>query len=294
LGKLTLIADTRERLDRFLVRSLPEYSRTRLSKLVDEGLVLVEGKPATKSGLALEIGWVIELDEPAEAAAHDLTPAEIPLDVVWEDEHFLIVNKPRGLATHPAPSLREPSLVNALLARGDALSTAGGEFRPGIVHRLDKETTGLLLVAKSDRVHVALAKQIEAKTARREYLAIVHGEVLRPKFRVDSPIGRDPKLRQRMAIEPRGKPAITDVEVIRRVPAGTLLRCQLQTGRTHQIRVHLTSIGHPVLGDRVYAPKSLQDAPLQLHAWRLTVLHPITGETIEAEAAPPDDFLAQP
>jgi len=240
----------------------------------------------------LEIGSEVTLDEPQEAEAHDLTPAEIPLDVLFEDESFLIVNKPRGLATHPAASLKEPSLVNALLARSHALSTVGGDFRPGIVHRLDKETTGLLIIAKNDAAHVNLAKQIESKSAERRYFANVAGNVERERFVIDAPIGRDKAVRQKMAVDPKGKHALTHVKLITRHSAGTLVALRLETGRTHQIRVHLRAIGNPVLGDSTYSPKEHGQGPLQLHAAYLEVDHPISGERMRFFAAPPEDFAA--
>ncbi len=288
---MRLISDRRERLDIFLARMLPEHSRTKLSKLIGTGVVLVEGE-AAKPSLMLEIGLPIDLDEIAENSPHDLTPAEITLDIVYEDDIMLVVNKPRGLATHPAVSLHEPSLVNALLARSHSLSEVGEEFRPGIVHRLDKETTGLLMVAKTDAAHVALARQIELKTAERRYFANVGGDVEREQFVIDAPIGRDRTNRQRMAVDPKGKRAVTHVHRIARHDQGTLVGVRLETGRTHQIRVHLRAVGNPVVGDALYAPKKLASGVLQLHAAYLAVDHPVTGERLQVYVAPPEDFAA--
>lgn len=282
-------ADQPERLDKFLARTFPDQSRTKLARLVDEGQVLVDGK-AAKPSLKLETGMRVELDEPADKDAHDLTPAEIPLQIVFEDDHLLVVNKPRGLAAHPAASLKEPSLVNALLARSHELSQAGGSFRPGIVHRLDKDTTGLMVVAKTDPAHAALAKQIESKSAERRYLAVVAGEFEHERFKIDAPIARDRRNRLKMAVDPKGKPALTHIRRLARVTAGILLAVKLDTGRTHQIRVHLSSIGHPVLGDTIYAPKNFQEGPLQLHAAMLAFDHPSTGARIVCYAPPPADF----
>lgn len=240
-------------------------------------------------------GMRIDVPEIEDRESHDLTPANIPLEIVYSDEDVMVVNKPRGLATHPASSLKEPSLVNALLGLGGELSSAGGDFRPGIVHRLDKETTGAILIAKNDNAHASLAKQIEKRTAGREYLAVIDGDLAVDGdwLRIEAPIGRDPRNRLKMAVVKEGKPATTLVQVLGRCDAGTVVRCRLETGRTHQIRVHLSSIRHAVLGDSLYAGKHLQTAPLQLHAWRIAFDHPVTGARIEVEAKPPEDFLGR-
>ncbi len=288
---IRILGDQPERLDKLLARRLPEHSRSRLAKLIASDSVTVDGVVA-RSSLKVEVGQVVELPEITETAAHDLTPADIELEVVFEDEWLLVVNKPRGLATHPAPSLKEPSLVNALLGRGQALSQGSEPWRPGIVHRLDKDTTGLMLVAKSDRAHGLLSAQMASRWAERRYLAIAMGEIERDRTRVEAPIGRDPRNRQRMAVVSGGKPAITHVEKLARVDAGTLVGCKLETGRTHQIRVHLQAIAHPVVGDRLYGPKGQEPSPLQLHAAMLAFKHPITEEQLELFAAPPSDFMA--
>lgn len=269
---------------------LPEHSRTRLVKLIDEGKVLVRGKPE-RSSFKLEPGMEVEMDEVPPIAAHDLTPAEIPLNVVYEDDILLVVDKPRGLASHPASSLKEPSLVNALLSRSHSLSQAGGDFRPGIVHRLDKDTTGLMVVAKTDAAHVSLAKQIEEKTAERRYFAVVAGDVERDVFTVDAPMARDKLNRLKMAVDNNGKRAITHVRKVIRLDRGTLLAIKLETGRTHQIRVHLRAVGLPVIGDAIYAPKPYTAGTLQLHAAYLAFDHPETGERIVTFVSPPDDFI---
>jgi 23S rRNA pseudouridine1911/1915/1917 synthase len=289
-----LIADREERLDRFIARSLPLFSRSRLTELIDAGQVLVDGA-VEKRSFRLSVGMKVEVPAPEDRAAHDLSPASIPIEVLYEDEDVMVVSKPRGLATHPAPSLREPSLVNALLGRGASLSTAGGEFRPGIVHRLDKETTGAILIAKTDAAHASLAKQIERRTAGREYLAVIEGDLAVDGdwLRIEAPVGRDPRNRLKMTITRDGKPATTLVQVVGRVDAGTVVRCRLETGRTHQIRVHLSSINHPVLGDSIYAPKRLLTLPLQLHAWRIAFDHPRSGARVEVEAPPPADFVGK-
>ena len=292
MTSINLVAESAERLDRFLARRLPEHSRTKLVRLIEAGEVTVDGV-VQKPSFKLEPGMEIALDEPQEKAAHDLTPADIPLDVVYEDDAMLIVNKSRGLASHPAASLDEPSLVNALLARGTRLSEVGESFRPGIVHRLDKETTGLMVVAKTDAAHVALAKQMEGRTAERRYLAVVGGAVERERFIVDMPIGRDPKHRVRMGVVPDGKPARTHVKRLATLDAGTLLACRLETGRTHQIRVHLAYHAMPVLGDALYAPRAERDGPLQLHAAYLALDHPSEGRRLVFHAEPDEEFLGR-
>ncbi len=289
---MELIANAEERLDKFLARMLPEHSRSKLARMVEEGAVLVRGK-VEKSSFKLSKGMVITLEDPADQEAHDLTPADIPLEIVYEDDHLLVVNKPRGLAAHPAASLKEPSLVNALLARSHDLSSAGGDFRPGIVHRLDKDTTGLMVVAKTDTAHVHLAKQIEGKSAERRYFAVAAGNVEQERFRIDAPIARDRRNRLKMAVDPLGKPATTHIIRIARLDAGWLLGVRLETGRTHQIRVHLSSLAMPVLGDVIYAPKAYQSGALQLHAAYLSFDHPLTGKRVECFALPPEDFLGR-
>ena len=283
-------ADGFERLDKFLTSQLPEYSRSRLTEVIDAGLVTVDGRPR-KASFRIEPGMVIELDAPGDRLPHTLEPYDLPLDVVFEDEFVLVVNKPRGLATHPAASLKEPTLVNALLARGQGLSAGSESFRPGIVHRLDKETTGLIMIAKTDLAHRRLAEQIGEKTAGREYLAIAIGDIEKDRMTIESPIGRDPRNPVKMTLISDGKPAITHVRRLQRIEAGTLVACRLETGRTHQIRVHLKGIGHPVLGDPLYAALEFQRVPLQLHAWKLSFDHPISGDRVSVSAPPPADFV---
>lgn len=221
-----------------------------------------------------------------------MTPADIEIEILFEDDELLVANKPRGMATHPAPTLHEPSLVNALLARGHGLSSVGEAFRPGIVHRLDKETTGVILVAKTDGAHRDLSAQIASKSASRTYLAVCAGKPDQETFEVDAPLGRDRTNRLKMAVDPNGKAAQSRFELLATLDAGSLMRVDLRTGRTHQIRVHASSIGHPVLGDRVYAPKRIAEGrPLQLHAWRIGFVHPRSRVRLEVVAPPPEDFL---
>lgn len=287
---MTLTVDRNERLDKYLAQVLPDHSRSKLAAIIKNELVSVDGKPR-KASFPLSAGMVITLDQPTDAAPHDLTPADIPLEVLFEDEYMLVVNKPRGLVTHPGITVKSPSLVNALLARPHSLSGTAGDFRPGIVHRLDKETTGLLVVAKTDLAHVGLAKQIESKTAERRYFAVVQGSPDQDKFKIDAPIARDQKNRQRMAVNTHGRRAVTHVKLLSRLDSGCLLALRLETGRTHQIRVHLSAVGLPVLGDTTYGTKETRHHPLQLHAAFLALDHPITGERIACFVAPPEDFL---
>lgn len=289
---MELRAEHPERLDQFLARKLPEFSRARLAELIDSGKVLVDGMPDKRSCKLKEGQRVVLSELPQDRPAHDLTPADIPLVVVYEDEHMLVVNKPRGLATHPAPSLKAPSLVNALLARGQELSGAGGTFRPGIVHRLDKDTTGLIVVAKSDSVHLALAKQFEKKSAERRYVAILEGELANARLTIDAPLARDPRNRFRMAVDPRGKPAVTHLKRLAEIDEGTLAAARLETGRTHQIRAHCKAVGHPVLGDPIYGSAKGTGTSMQLHAAYLAFDHPATGNRVEFFCRPPEDFLA--
>ncbi len=291
-GVIELRPESSARLDRFLAAALPEHSRSKLVRWIELGKVFVDNK-VERASFEVKQGMVVSLEPLEEKPIHDLTPADIPIDVIFEDEFMMVVNKPRHLATHPAASLQEPSLVNALLARNTQLSEIGGDFRPGIVHRLDKDTTGLLMIAKTDAAHVVLARQIEEKTAERRYLAITGGEIVKPRITISAPIARDKKNRLKMAVDAHGKPAVTHIRVLRHVNAGQLLVCRLETGRTHQIRVHLSSIGCPVIGDTMYAPKSMQTAELQLHAAFLEFNHPVSGERRQFFAPAPEDFLGQ-
>lgn len=288
---MEFVADQFERLDVFLARNLPQHSRTKLSKFITDGGVRVNGK-VEKPSFKLEPGMTITMRQPPEPPPHDLTPADIPLDIRYEDEHLLVVNKPRGLATHPASSLKEPSLVNALLARSHPLSKTAGTFRPGIVHRLDKETTGLLVVAKNDSAHSSLARQIERKDAERRYFAIVEGEPEHPVVTINARLARDPRDRLKMSVQEKGRIAVTHAKRLSESQYGTLVAVRLETGRTHQIRAHLSAIGHPVVGDALYGSKQ-PDLPMQLHAAYLRFTHPVSGEVLEVYAEPPDDFGAE-
>lgn len=261
--------------------------------LVSSQGVLVQGERTHKPGLELKPGYEVTLESLPSTSLHNLTPVEMELDVRYEDDVLLVVNKPRSLTVHPAASEPHATLVHGLLARSHSLSLVGGEFRPGIVHRLDKETTGLLVVAKSDEAHRSLATQIQNKTMERRYLAVVHGMFDETRLTLTGDIGRHPARPTMMAVVPRGKPAKTHVQVLKFNEQGTLVACKLDTGRTHQIRVHLATFGRPVKGDHLYANGAWATPPMQLHAAAIGFDHPKTNKRVRVYAPPPDDFEPQ-
>ena len=281
-----------ERIDALLARHIEELSRSAVQRLIGEGRVTLGGESVKKNGRA-EKGDCFLLRLPALAEV-PLVPQDIPLDVVYEDGDLIVVNKPRGLVVHPAPGHPDGTLVNALLFHcGDSLSGIGGEKRPGIVHRIDKDTSGLLIAAKNDAAHQALARQLADHSLYREYEAVVRGAMREDAGRIDAPVGRCPTDRKRMAVNVKnGRSAVTHWEVLARYRGYTHLRCRLETGRTHQIRVHMASIGHPLLGDFTYGAPS-PDKGLEgqcLHARRLHFTHPSTGEEITLETPLPAYF----
>ena len=286
--------DRGRRLDLFLAASESSLSRSQAQKLIEEGFVQLNGSTCTRKNYRLQPGDIVSFFIPAPAAPP--RAEQIPLDIIYEDDDLLVINKPRGMVVHPAPGHQRGTLVSALLAHCRTLSTLGGPERPGIVHRLDKDTTGLLLVAKSDYVHSSLTAQLKARTLRREYLALVHGEVRPAVGRIEAPIGRHPRHRKRMAVVPRGREAITRYRVLACAGPFSLLQVSLETGRTHQIRVHLSFIKHPLVGDPLYGGSSPAD-PLQqllqgqaLHARRLSFNHPRSGRRFSFTAPLPRDF----
>ena len=281
-----------QRIDRFLSGEDTGLSRSALQALVSDGHVQCNGKTVAKS-LKLKAGDTVLLEIP-DAKPIEAVPQEIPLDIVYEDAHLLVVNKPKGMVVHPAPGNPDGTLVNALLYHLDQLSGIGGELRPGIVHRLDKDTSGLLLVAKDDETHQALSAQLSARQMEKHYFAVVAGVMKERAGVIDAPIGRSHADRKKMAIDPNGRPSRTEWQVVRQDADRALLDVHLITGRTHQIRVHMASIHHPVLGDPIYGTKGLPKAPrLMLHAYSLSFTHPATGERMRF-TAPPDACFHAP
>ncbi len=281
-----------ERIDALLAHMLPQLSRSAAQRLLEEGRVSLRGQPVRKN-YRCTAGDCFLLSLP-EAEEVPLVPQDIPLDVVYEDGDVIVVNKTRGLVVHPAPGHPDGTLVNALLFHcGDSLSGIGGEKRPGIVHRIDKDTSGLLIAAKNDFAHQALSRQLSDRSLSRVYEAVVRGNLREDAGTVSKPIGRHPTDRKRMAIVPDGRPAVTHWEVLARYRGYTHIRCRLETGRTHQIRVHLASLGHPLLGDETYgAPAPDKGLTGQcLHARELKFLHPRTGQPVHLETELPDYFL---
>ncbi len=281
-----------ERLDAFLARNVDNLSRSGAQKLLDDGCVFRNGKPGKKND-KLSVGDAIDLTIP-EPKEVDIVAKEMPLDIVYEDEDVVVLNKPKGLVVHPAAGHQDDTLVNGLLhAMGDSLSGINGELRPGIVHRIDKDTSGLLAVAKNDHAHTFLASQLKDHTMARTYEAIVCGGFREDSGTVDAPIGRHPSDRKKMCVTARNsKEAVTHWEVVRRYRGYTHIRCRLETGRTHQIRVHMAHIGHPILGDTVYGhkkPELGQDSQC-LHAGALCFRHPKDGRPVMVFAPLPEYF----
>ena len=292
---MTLYADIQaERLDAFLARSVEGLSRSGAQKLLEEGCVLLNGKPGKKND-KLNVGDRVEVTLP-EPKAVDIAPTPMELDIVYEDDDVLVINKPKGLVVHPAAGHQDDTLVNGLLhAMGDSLSGINGELRPGIVHRIDKDTSGLLAVAKNDLSHVVLASQLKDHTMARTYEAIVCGSLKEDAGTVDAPIGRHPSDRKKMCVTQRNsKNAVTHWEVVRRYRGYTHVRCRLETGRTHQIRVHMAHIGHPILGDTVYGRKKpeLGQSSQVLHAGVLCFRHPRDQRPVIVRAELPGYFAA--
>lgn len=281
------------RIDRFLSEQLPEHSRSYIQKLIKDGQVSIEGK-AVKSNYKITGSEEIALLIPDQVIP-DILPEDIPLDILYEDQDLIVINKPKGMVVHPATGHYSGTLVNALMYHcKDELSGINGVMRPGIVHRIDRNTTGSLLVCKNDFAHNAIAEQLKVHSITRRYRAIVHGNLKDDQGTVDAPIGRHPIDRKKMAIEPRnGRDAITHYHVLERFGNYTYIECQLETGRTHQIRVHMSSIHHPIVGDDVYGPAKCPFLGLQgqtLHAQVLGFIHPRTGEYMEFSAPLPEYF----
>jgi 23S rRNA pseudouridine1911/1915/1917 synthase len=301
-------AEAGQRLDRVLAARHPDFSRSRLKALIEEGRVSADGATITEPSYRVKQGQTFTTQVP-EAEPYEPEGQEIPLDILYEDSELIVIDKPAGLVVHPAPGNPDLTLVNALIAHcGDSLSGIGGVRRPGIVHRLDKDTSGVMVAAKTDRAHHALSRQFEERTAERAYLAVVWGAPAPAQGRVEGNIGRDPRNRKKMAIvgEGRGKPAATNYRLVKRYGIwASLVECRLETGRTHQVRVHMTHIGHSLVGDQLYGratrsrtkglPEDVVEAmrgfPRQaLHARLLAFDHPVTGERLSFETELPSDM----
>ncbi|MBE6780740.1 MAG: RluA family pseudouridine synthase [Ruminococcaceae bacterium] len=294
MKKITKICDTvdRIRVDVF-VAEMGEITRSRAAKLIEDGCVTVNGRLSAKNA-KLKAGDEVVLNLP-DPVSYDITPEEIKLDIVYEDEDLLVVNKPKGMVVHPAAGNYDGTLVNALMHHcGASLSGINGVMRPGIVHRIDKNTSGLLMVAKNDAAHNGLAKQIKDHSFTREYEAVVYGNVKDDSGTINAPIGRHPVKRKQMAVTEKGsKPATTHYTVLQRFGNFTHIKLRLQTGRTHQIRVHMAYIGHPVAGDDVYGPKKVITSLSGqcLHAKKVGFIHPITNEYMEFDSDLPEYFV---
>lgn len=278
-----------DRIDKAVSMLDSEWSRTQVQQWIKEGNILVNGNPV-KSNYKCSINDKIEILIP-DPEVLDVLPEEMNLDIYYEDKDVLVVNKPRGMVVHPAPGHLTGTLVNGLMAHCKDLSGINGVLRPGIVHRIDKDTSGLLMVAKNDMAHESLVNQLVEKTVTRKYKAIVHGVIPHDFGTIDAPLGRDPKDRQSMTVVDNGKHAVTHFHVLERFSAFTFVECQLETGRTHQIRVHMKYIGYPLAGDPKYGPKKTLEIDGQaLHAGILGFTHPRSGEYLEFEAPLPADF----
>ena len=295
---LTFTLDRRApRLDAFLAAAHPAISRSRWKQLIESGCVTLDGQPILKTNTALAPGAELRctLPEPEPAG---LVATDIPLAILYEDADLIVLNKPPGLVVHPAPGHAADTLVNGLLHHCADLQGIGGELRPGIVHRLDKDTSGVLVVAKNEHAVAHLVAQFSAHTVRKEYLALVWGAPKKRTGEINLPIGRHPVHRQKMAINEKGRDALTRYETLAATPLAALLRVRIETGRTHQIRVHLAHLGHPVVGDTTYGrarhglPPGLSIPRQMLHAHSLQIVHPRTGAPLAFTAPPPADFLA--
>ncbi len=279
------------RLDAYIAKVKSDISRTMIQKLIEEGNILVNGK-SKKISYKVQIGDEIELNIP-EAKEIELKAENIPVEVIYEDNDIIVVNKPKGMVVHPANGNPDGTLVNAIMAMcKDSLSGIGGEIRPGIVHRLDKDTSGLLIVAKNDKAHINMSEQIKNREVKKIYIALVRGVVSENEATINMPIGRSTKDRKKMAVRKDGKEAVTHFKVLKRYNKYTLLEVKIDTGRTHQIRVHMAEIGHPVVGDMVYSngKNEFGVEGQMLHAKSLDFKHPITGKQMHLEAELPEYF----
>ncbi len=279
------------RLDKIIAMQYEDLSRTRIQKLINDNGILVNGKPQ-KASYKININDLIQVED-IEVKDIELKPQNIPLDVIYEDSDIIVINKPKGMVVHPANGNPDGTLVNAIMALcKDSLSGIGGQLRPGIVHRLDKDTSGLIIVAKNDIAHMKLSEQIKNHEVKKTYIALVRGVIKENNATIDIPIARSTKDRKKMAVSAEGRNAVTHFEVIKRYNGYTLLKINIETGRTHQIRVHMSHIGYPIVGDAVYSngknPFGVEGQ--MLHAQRLEFKHPISGNILNLEAPLPDYF----
>ncbi len=281
--------DELSRIDKFVSLMFPQYSRTLVQKIIKQEALIVNGQ-SSKSNYVVRVGDLIQISE-IPFVEMDIKPESLDLNIVYEDDEVLVVDKPSGMVVHPAPGNYEHTLVNGLLYHINQLSTGSHPFRPGIVHRIDKDTSGLLMVAKNDEAHRILAEELKQKVTKREYIALVAGRINNTTGKIDAPIGRDFKDRKKMKVSDVGKIAVTHFSVLERFEDATLVKCILETGRTHQIRVHMAFIGHPVIGDPVYSKKgSDSDFGQYLHAAVLGFTHPVTKAYMEFISPLPKDF----
>lgn len=291
MKELIVDQENKERIDKYIAKCVPDLSRMMIQKLIEENQILVNRNPV-KTSYAIQKGDSITITIP-EAKETTLKPQDIPLDIVYEDDDILVVNKAKGMVVHPAAGNPEGTLVNAVMAhcKGN-LSGIGGELRPGIVHRLDKDTSGLLIVAKNDKAHIQMSKQIQDREVKKIYIALVRGIISENEATINMPIGRSMQDRKKMAVTKKGKEAITHFQVLERFDKYTLLKVKIDTGRTHQIRVHMAEIGHPVVGDMLYSngKNEFGIEGQMLHATSLDFKHPITQKPLHLEAPLPEYF----
>lgn len=291
-GTVKLKASEAMRLDVFITDSIDSYTRSYFTGLISEGRVTVNGKVVTKSGFKISFGDIIEVNIP-EPVNTDTVAQDIPLDILYEDDDLIIINKPQGMVVHPAAGHYDGTLVNALLKHcGDNLSDINGVVRPGIVHRIDKDTSGVMMAVKNNETHIKISDMMSRHEIERVYRTVVYGIVTENKGTIDAPIGRSTKDRRKMTVVPDGKPSVSHFEVMNRYREGTDLKVILETGRTHQIRAHMTYIGHPVIGDPLYAPKR-QSYGLEgqcLHSKSIRFIHPRTGEELYFESDLPEYY----
>lgn len=293
MERFTFIVEENEnnRLDAYLASLLTDVSRSYVQKMITGEKVTINGITIVQKKHKVKIGDEVIIDIP-EPELLKIEAEDIPLDIVYEDDDLMVINKPQGMVVHPAPGNYSGTLVNALMFNAEKLSSINGVIRPGIVHRIDKDTSGLLMIAKTDEAHQILADQLKDHSVERKYLAICHGRIGNESGTIEGAIARHPKDRLKMAIVPGGKRAVTHFKVIERLKAHTLVECQLETGRTHQIRVHMSSIGHPLVGDPLYGVKKekINTTGQALHATTLGFVHPTTGEMMRFEAPLPKHF----